>query len=105
VGRRREAIIDGTIPEEAHAYLGRTMDDAPEIDGTVYVTGEGLAPGQIVPIEIVESRGYDLMTGYLRGYKSMDCVIHKKWAGYPVGGIIQPVFNPDSITRIMPFLF
>jgi len=61
VGRRRDAIIDGPIPGQAHAYLGRTVADAPEIDAAVYVTGEGLAPGRIISVEIVESRGYDLI--------------------------------------------
>ena len=41
--------------------MGRSYADAPEVDGVVYVTGEGLAPGQIVPCEIVATRGYDLI--------------------------------------------
>ena len=61
VGQRRDVLIDGPVRDEAHAYLGRTVADAPEIDAAVYVTGEGLVPGQIVTVEIVESRGYDLI--------------------------------------------
>jgi ribosomal protein S12 methylthiotransferase len=41
--------------------VGRTYADAPEIDGAVYVTGDGLAAGQIVPCEIVAARQYDLI--------------------------------------------
>ncbi|MBN1590799.1 MAG: 30S ribosomal protein S12 methylthiotransferase RimO, partial [Pirellulales bacterium] len=35
--------------------------DAPEVDELVYVTGENLRPGQIVPCEIVAAREYDLI--------------------------------------------
>ena len=61
VGRRLDVLIDRDIPGEKDAYVGRSYADAPEVDGAVYVTGEGLAPGQIVPCEIVTTRGYDLI--------------------------------------------
>jgi len=61
VGRRREVIIDRYISGEKNAYLGRSDADAPDVDGVVYVTGEGLEPGQIVPCEIVAAREYDLI--------------------------------------------
>jgi ribosomal protein S12 methylthiotransferase len=41
--------------------VGRSYADAPEVDGAVYVTGDGLAAGQIVPCEIVAAREYDLI--------------------------------------------
>ena len=61
VGRRLEVLIDSYIPGQANAYVGRSYADAPEVDGAVYVTGEGLAPGEIVPCEIVATRDYDLI--------------------------------------------
>jgi ribosomal protein S12 methylthiotransferase len=61
VGRRMDVLIDRDIPGERDAYLGRSYADAPEVDGAVYVTGAGLAAGQIVPCEIVASRDYDLI--------------------------------------------
>jgi len=61
VGRRMDVLIDRDIPGEKHAHLGRSYADAPEVDGAVYVTGAGLAAGQIVPCEIVASRDYDLI--------------------------------------------
>jgi ribosomal protein S12 methylthiotransferase len=61
VGRQREILIDRCIPGEANAYVGRSHADAPEIDGAVYVTGKDLAPGDIVPCEIVAVREYDLI--------------------------------------------
>jgi hypothetical protein len=32
-------------------------------------------------------------------------LVHNKRAGYIVDGNIQPVFNPESIIRVMLFLF
>ncbi len=61
VGRTLAVLIDRCIPGEQDAYVGRSYADAPEVDGVVYVTGSGLAPGQIVPCEIVAARGYDLV--------------------------------------------
>ncbi|MHC4179008.1 MAG: 30S ribosomal protein S12 methylthiotransferase RimO, partial [Planctomycetota bacterium] len=61
VGRRMDVLIDRDIPAEKDAYIARSYADAPEVDGLVYVTGQDLAPGQIVPCEIVASRGYDLI--------------------------------------------
>jgi len=61
VGRTLEVLIDRDIPGEENAYVGRSRADAPEIDGAVYVTGEDLSPGRIVPCEIVAAQGYDLI--------------------------------------------
>jgi ribosomal protein S12 methylthiotransferase len=61
VGTVCETVIDRSVPGGKNAYVGRSFADAPEIDGVVYVTGEGLQPGQIVPCEIVAARGYDLI--------------------------------------------
>ena len=61
VGRQLDVIIDGRVPGEINAYVGRSYADAPEVDGQVYVTGENLTPGQIVGCEIVAARGYDLV--------------------------------------------
>ena len=60
IGRTWDVLIDQALPEEPTAFVGRTAADAPEIDGAVYVTGENLRPGQIVPCEIVATNGYDL---------------------------------------------
>ena len=61
VGKRLEAIIDRRVPGREHAYIGRGYADAPEVDGQVYVTGEGLEPGKIVASEVVAAKGYDLI--------------------------------------------
>jgi len=61
VGKRLDVLIDRCISPKEHAYAGRSYADAPEVDGQVYVTGKGLAPGRIVPCEIVAAQGYDLI--------------------------------------------
>jgi ribosomal protein S12 methylthiotransferase len=63
-----DVLIDGPAePEEGdeaadveNVWAGRTFADAPEIDGTVFVRGENLQAGQIVPVLISEAREYDL---------------------------------------------
>jgi ribosomal protein S12 methylthiotransferase len=61
VGARLDVLIDSAVDDAEDAYVGRTYADAPEVDGVVYVTGKNLAPGRIVPCEIVTTRGYDLI--------------------------------------------
>jgi ribosomal protein S12 methylthiotransferase len=61
ISHNHEVIIDSYIPGQKNAYIGRSYADAPEIDGVIYVTGEGLKPGQIVKCEIVTTNNYDLI--------------------------------------------
>ena len=61
VGQQIEVIIDGPVPDEPTAWIGRSFADAPDVDGLVFVTGEDVKPGDIVPCEVVASRGYDLI--------------------------------------------
>jgi ribosomal protein S12 methylthiotransferase len=59
VGRRLEVIVDAV---DAEAATCRTKADAPEIDGTLFIDEgfEGLAPGDIVTVEVEEAGDYDL---------------------------------------------
>ncbi|WP_246117918.1 30S ribosomal protein S12 methylthiotransferase RimO [Adhaeretor mobilis] len=61
MGQQMEVIIDRAVPGEQGAWIGRSYADAPDVDGVVYVTGENLQPGQIVPCEVVASQEYDLI--------------------------------------------
>jgi ribosomal protein S12 methylthiotransferase len=60
-GRQLDVLIDAPVPGERDVWIGRSYADAPDVDGVVYVTGEGLAVGRIAPCEIVASREYDLV--------------------------------------------
>ena len=59
VGTRLSVIVDEVDEDTATC---RTMADAPEIDGQLYVDEgfEGLVPGQIVTVEVDEAGEYDL---------------------------------------------
>jgi len=61
VGKTFDVLLDAPVPGEENVYVGRTWMHAPDIDGWVYVTGEGLAPGRFVRCEIVAAQGYDLV--------------------------------------------
>ncbi len=61
IGRKLDVLLDRPVPEEKHAWIGRSYADAPDVDGVVYVTGERLAAGKIVPCEIVATSEYDLV--------------------------------------------
>ncbi|MFC1759019.1 30S ribosomal protein S12 methylthiotransferase RimO, partial [Planctomycetota bacterium] len=61
IGKQIEVIIDGAVPDEPTAWIGRSYADAPDVDGLVFVTGENVKPGDIVNCEVVASQGYDLI--------------------------------------------
>jgi ribosomal protein S12 methylthiotransferase len=59
VGRRLEVIVDEVDGEGATC---RTMGDAPEIDGNLFIDEgfEAMAPGDITTVEVDEAGDYDL---------------------------------------------
>jgi ribosomal protein S12 methylthiotransferase len=61
LGRQMDVILDSAVPGEPNAFIGRSHADAPDVDGVVYVSGENLRVGAIVPCEIVGSAEYDLV--------------------------------------------
>jgi ribosomal protein S12 methylthiotransferase len=69
VGRQLDVIVDAAVPDEKNAWIGRSYADAPDVDGVVYVTGEGLKAGALVPCEIVARSGYDLVAVAVGGAK------------------------------------
>lgn len=58
VGEECEVLVEGF---EDLTYVGRSMREAPEIDGKIYFISEReLEPGQYVRVRIVEAEEYDL---------------------------------------------
>jgi len=59
VGRRMQVLVDEVDEDGATC---RTMADAPEIDGNLFIDEgfEALAPGDIVEVEVDEAGEYDL---------------------------------------------
>lgn len=63
VGQQLPAILDQPVAGEDNVWLGRTMADAPDVDGLIFVTdptGTG-KPGAIMDCEIVTTQDYDLV--------------------------------------------
>lgn len=60
VGYELDVIIDEPT-EDPNVWIGRSYADAPEIDANIFVQGEGLEVGDIVPVEILQANEYDLI--------------------------------------------
>lgn len=61
LGRKLEILIDEKAALESDKFVGRTQGDAPEIDGTVYVTGKGIKVGEFYKVKITDTLEYDLV--------------------------------------------
>lgn len=59
IGARVRVLLEEEA--EAGGFEGRAEHQAPEVDGTVLVRGEGLVPGEIVAARVVGSDGVDLI--------------------------------------------
>lgn len=59
VGYELDVLIDAEA--EDGLYVGRSFADAPEIDSSVFVSGENLEVGSMVPVEIIRRDDYDLV--------------------------------------------
>ena len=61
VGKVLPVMIDGYIPDE-EVYIGRTAQDAPDIDGSIFVfSDDKLMSGEIVNVLVTKSKKYDLI--------------------------------------------
>ncbi|MFO0816127.1 MAG: 30S ribosomal protein S12 methylthiotransferase RimO [Gemmatales bacterium] len=61
VGKTLDVLIDSPDPELPGWWLGRSYADAPDIDPIVKVKSKKIAPGDLVPVKITASEGYDLL--------------------------------------------
>ena len=67
VGRRIEVLVEGRSEETEHLLVGRSAQQAPEIDGVVYLNdfAPGVDPvaypGEIVTVEVTDAGEYDLV--------------------------------------------
>lgn len=61
VGSQMEILVDNNCDEEWPGLnSGRVWFQAPEVDGTTYISGPGVMPGKMIQAEIVHSSDYDL---------------------------------------------
>lgn len=61
VGRELEILVEGSSEESELVMVGRHAGQAPEIDGTVYLSGDAGTAGRIVRAKVTSSTDYDLM--------------------------------------------
>jgi len=59
IGRVYPVLVDQRRTKAT--VIGRTMFQAPEVDGSVIIKDRNLVPGQVADIRIVDARGYDLI--------------------------------------------
>ncbi|MDQ1239110.1 MAG: ribosomal protein methylthiotransferase [Thermodesulfobacteriota bacterium] len=60
IGAIEKAFIEGISEESELLLQGRTWDQAPEVDGVLYVTEGTLETGRIQPVRITYAHGQDL---------------------------------------------
>jgi len=60
LGKIVEVLIDEKTPGKKGSFVGRTQGDAPEIDGVVYVAGQGVKVGEFRKVKITDTLEYDL---------------------------------------------
>lgn len=61
LGKRVEVLIDEKCKDQKGVFLGRTQGDAPEIDGSVYVSGANIRAGEFYKVHITDTLEYDLV--------------------------------------------
>lgn len=57
LGYELDCIVDDQV--DSDTWIGRIYTDAPEIDANVYIQGDGLEIGSLVPVELVARQDYD----------------------------------------------
>ena len=62
VGREVQVLVEKQSAESDLVWVGRTAQQAPEIDGVTYLGGsDGVEPGKIVSARITQATDYDLV--------------------------------------------
>jgi ribosomal protein S12 methylthiotransferase len=59
VGTELDAVVDGRGPDGG--WAGRTVRDAPDVDGSISFEDAELAAGQFVRVLVTDAVGYDLV--------------------------------------------
>jgi ribosomal protein S12 methylthiotransferase len=61
VGRELDVLVEGTSAESELVFVGRHAGQAPEIDGSVFLSGAEVRPGQMRRVRIARATDYDLL--------------------------------------------
>jgi ribosomal protein S12 methylthiotransferase len=60
IGSVEQALVEGVSPETELLLQGRTWDQAPEVDGVLYITAGKAVAGEIHSVRITDAHGPDL---------------------------------------------
>ncbi|BHH81766.1 30S ribosomal protein S12 methylthiotransferase RimO [Desulforhopalus sp. 52FAK] len=63
IGQTIDVLVDGFSAETDLLLEGRSMFQAPEVDGCVYINDGQASPGDIVKVEVTQAQIYDLVGG------------------------------------------
>jgi ribosomal protein S12 methylthiotransferase len=70
-GQTIEVLIDRPAGrDEEDGWVARSQSQAPDIDSATFVYGAGLHAGQIVPVQVTDYQGYDLVAEVAKPKKS-----------------------------------
>jgi ribosomal protein S12 methylthiotransferase len=61
VGKELDVLVEGTSAESELVFVGRHAGQAPEIDGSVYLSGAEVRPGEMRRVRIARAADYDLL--------------------------------------------
>jgi len=61
MGKKMKVLVDERLESASDQFLGRTYMDAPEVDGSVYISGSGIKTGDFTSAVITGTMEYDLI--------------------------------------------
>ena len=70
VGRELDVLVEGKSDEHDLVMQGRHAGQAPEIDGSVYLSGGLASPGEMRRVKITQASDYDLVGEIVDGVES-----------------------------------
>jgi ribosomal protein S12 methylthiotransferase len=65
IGQELEVLVEGPSEESELVMAGRHPGQAPEIDGSVYLSGGPVAPGDLCRARVTSASDYDLVAEVL----------------------------------------
>jgi hypothetical protein len=100
IGKRLQVLVEGPSEESELVMVGRHRGQAPEIDGTVFLSGELVTPGTLVDVTVSQATDYDLL-GHLRtGAPAAFRRVIRRHAGHARLG--RPQDAPHRLSRTAP---
>ena len=60
IGSVEDALVEGISPETEFLLQGRTWDQAPEVDGVLYITAGDATAGKIQEVRMTDAHAADL---------------------------------------------